>query len=425
MKIVQIGTIDTEGGAAKVAYDLHCSYRRAGHDSKMLVAQKYGNDPNVLIIPSKAKSSGAGSAGGLYNWLDKLKGKLERDMGMQYMAQTTAGELLRSDAVRDADIVHFHNTHGGFLNLWAVSEMSRRKRVVWTLHDQWALTGHCAYSFACERWKTGCGACPDLKIYPAISVDTTRILWKLKARAYKKGRFTVTAPSKWLYDMLPQSMFAENHKRHILNAVDTEIFKPMDRAGIRSALGVPQDRFVITFAANFGATNPFKGFQYLREALRRLSGHGGYNPYLLVIGSKKKNPPAEDLAFEGMTVGFIKDYALMARYTAASDLYVVPSIAENSPLVVLESLACGTPVAAFDVGGVPELVRHKDTGYVARYKDSDDLAAGIGWFMELGKEGLAGMRQRCAEFINERHTLKQQTGNFLRLYEELLTGDKR
>lgn len=407
MNILQINTFDTGGGAANVAYGLHGFFRNAGHNSKMLVGIKTGNDPDVMLV-SKGHA--------FYN---RVRGLGKKRLGLQYFFNTSARGLMKLDIVRNADIIHVHNSHGDYLNLWAVGKLSMVKPVVWTLHDMWAFTGHCAHSFECERWKTGCGDCPGLYIYPAIKMDTTRLLWKIKSRIYRNSRVTITVPSKWLMDYVAGSMLSHAPAYLIPNAVNTEVFKPGDRGAIRAALGIPQDRFVLTFTADYGAINPFKGFKYLVEALNLIKTGYRLDPYLLVIGARGEFS-MESLGFDGKNVGFIKDPALMAEYNSASDAYVVPSLAENSPLVVIESLACGVPVVAFKVGGIPELIKHKETGYLAKYKDSSDIAEGIKWLMELDADKRQRMRRSCVQTVNEKHTLRQQAESFLNLYERLM-----
>ena len=149
----------------------------------MLVGHKQSRAKEVSVYPFNLKSKYQSV---IQEYGLRAISAIEARLGIQYCLMPPNILLKRHPAVRSADVIHIHNTHGGFLNLWAVSELSRVKPVIWTLHDEWAYTGHCACTLGCDRWRFGCGDCPDLTIYPAVSWDSTRFLSKLKARSYEK-----------------------------------------------------------------------------------------------------------------------------------------------------------------------------------------------------------------------------------------------
>ncbi|MBI5492390.1 MAG: glycosyltransferase [Deltaproteobacteria bacterium] len=415
MNIVQVNTHDVQGGAARVAYGLHLAFRSAGHDSKMIVGVKRGSDPDVLTIHP---DSGFFAKKALnLKWI--CSEWIEQASGLQYFLFSSSRSIMRKGPARRADIVHFHNTHGSYLNQWAIRGVSHEKPVVWTLHDMWALTGHCAHSFDCERWKTGCGMCPALDTYPSIRSDRTRMLWKIKSKVFRESGIILTVPSKWLMDKLPDSILSHFPAYLVPNAVDTDIFKPKDRQALRKALGLPQDRFIAIFVADTGSRNKWKGFEHLVGALSIIKNGYGYRPYLVVIGDAEKSS-LEGIGLEGRSIGATSDPRVIADYDAASDVYLAPSLAENSPLVVLEALACGIPVVAFRVGGVPEIIKHMETGYIAGYRDERDFAEGIKWLMDMDRGKYLDMSGKCVSEIKERHTLKQQASNFLGVYEHAI-----
>lgn len=413
MNILQIGTLDIVGGAARVSYDLHRTYRSSGHNSKMLVKTKYSDDPDVIeILSVVAKRNRVLAAK-----IDGLTNTLEETYGIQYLSKTGARALLQLDIVKNSDVIHLHNTHGSYLNLFAIKGLSARKPVIWTLHDMWSITGHCAHSLDCEKWRTGCGECEALDRYPGISRDTTRFLWKLKHWIYSQSNFVLSVPSLWLKNKLPDSILSHVPVHLINNAVDTTIFRPQDRREVRAKLDLPDDRFILTFIAD-GIDNPWKGFNYLAEALTALRQAGTVHPYLVVIGNRSEFV-LEQIGLEGRCIGMISDPQVIADYNAASNGYLCPSIAENSPLVVLEAMACGTPVVAFEVGGVPEVVSHKKNGYIASYRDSIDLRRGIEWLLNLDRPEYDAVSQQCVVTIEGGYTLSQQAEQFLNLYEKL------
>jgi glycosyltransferase involved in cell wall biosynthesis len=404
MNILLINTVDAKGGAAVSAYRLHKELIRQGHSSRMLVGEKLSDDPSVSEI------------GGMKGRLRHYKDSLEGITGLQYFFSTGPGAILNNSAFRDSDVVHLHNTHGGYLNLWAVREIARHKPLVWTLHDMWPITGHCCHSLDCERWKEGCGQCPYPETYPAVSIDTTKMLLAIKKKIYSEARFLITAPSRWLLDKLQESIISDKKAFIVANAVDADEFRPREKAVARQGLGLPRDRFIVMFASSGGIKNPYKGFDYAAEAVRILYSKG-LRPFLLVAGNVEKTD-LKGLGIEGADIGEVKDIGRMADCYSSSDALILPSIAENSPLTALEALATGVPVVAFDTGGVKEAVLHKRTGYIARQRDAYSLSEGVRWVMELSHAGRERLSMDCAGLIRERHTLRSQAGSFLEVYRE-------
>jgi len=249
LRILQVNTVDIGGGAEKVALDLFRSYRARGHSSSLAVGYRFGNDPEVVPIPRCYRRSSWSRL-----WLS-LEKRLQPFDGIGYavsraLLRTAANpteELGPYFGVEDfnhsgthgllelvpnePDVVHCHNLHGAYFDLRVLPRLSQRVPVVLTLHDAWLLTGHCAHSFECERWKSGCGRCPDLTLYPAIKRDATAYNWRRKRNIFSKSRLFVATPSKWLMDKVEQSMLrhAIVDARVISNGVDLSVFHPADR----------------------------------------------------------------------------------------------------------------------------------------------------------------------------------------------------
>lgn len=414
MKIVHVNTNSAAGGAATVMSRLAGMQRAAGDQVSFVVGLDDSGDPDVHRFPFQRNS--------LRDHIDRRVRRyfnlLEAVSGNQYSFQPRIGALKRMEVIHGADVVHVHNTHGGYIHPAAIPQLSRSKPVVWTLHDQWTFTGHCACFVECDRWRDGCGNCPDLNLYPSILWDNTRVLWRRKRNAYRNARFTLTVPSRWMEGLLADSMLSHLPVQYVPNGVDPDVFRPSDRAAARAALGIPPDRFVVLFAANIGSNNPWKGFNYLCEALDRVAAaRPADDLYLLVIGNKSG---FGDFPFESRWEGSVQSEHVMAAYYNSADLFILPSIAENSPLTVIESLACATPVVAFDVGGVRELVAHRENGYLARYKDAEDLANGVLWVRGLDTASRQQLGERGAAFVRSRHTLRHQRVEFDNIYRELL-----
>ena len=403
LNILQINTLDNVGGAAKVAYRLKEGLNKRGHKSWMLVGNKISSDSDVKQPPTNTIIQFS------LNFLANIP-------QLQYLTYINSFKIKNRKDFANVDIVNLHNLHGSYFNPLALPGLTKTKPVVYTLHDMWSFTGHCAHSFDCEKWQTGCGNCPYLSIYPALRRDTTKILWKIKKRIYKKSDFVIVTPSKWLRDKIKKSMLSDKEVRLIYNGVDETIFRPMDKTEVRKKLGLSEDKTIITFGAHGGISSPWRSSEYLFKVLRRIEHD---NIMFLNIGSPERLDEKIKNDIESVSIPHIYEEAKMAEYFAVSDILLYPTLADNCPLVVLEAMACGLPVIAFNTGGVPELVDHMKTGYIAEYKNSEDLANGVELFLsddDLRAKAVILARQR----VEDKFRLNQQVDNYLKLYAQIM-----
>ena len=411
MNIVHINLADHHGGAAMAAFRLHQALRRAGHDSRMLVWRKYTDDPNVDIFEKHT----------VLRALSLTVGKQLDGLGYQYRFHPASMRLPQHPWVQQADIIHLHLLHSGYFALRVLPALSQVAPIVWTMHDMWAATGHCAvaaYS-ECDRWRSGCGNCPQLHDYPAIRRDRTSQLWREKDRIYAQADVTVVCPSDWMTGHLAQSPLLNRFPiHHIANGIDLTIFRPIDKVIARESLSMDlQERVLMFGAASLSQSR--KGADLLLSALKALPDHLLESLTILLVGRGAAPLMSSLPGLHWRPLGAVQNERLMAICYAAADLYVLPSIAENLPNSLMESLGCGTPCVAFDVGGCPEIVEHGQTGYLASVGDVADLASGIR--LLLCEDGLRQeMGQASVRKAREAFDVNVQAGRYLLQYERCL-----
>jgi glycosyltransferase involved in cell wall biosynthesis/predicted SAM-dependent methyltransferase len=396
-KVALVSTTDKRGGAAKVAWMLKQGLAANGFQTKMFVKDKFSDDADVL----KISSSG----------LDRAK-ELERQ-GLLYYDIKSTSLLAHNRDFTGCDVFHFHNLHGGYFNPFALAGLSRLKPSVWTLHDMQAITGHCAHSFDCNKWQTGCGNCPNLKIYPAITIDQTARMLEDKRRIYAESNVEIIVPSQWLKDIVAKSILKDKKVHLIYNGIDERIYRPYDKSAVRRQLKLPEDAIIIGFASPRGLVEQFKGGDYILGAYNYFVSKYP-NLYFMCVGGKAENVPTERF----IQIPFVTDETVLAQIYCAADLFMYPSVADNCPLIVLELMGCGVPIVSFEVGGVPELIENGKTGLLAPYRDTKAIVQMVEQ-MILDEAGRRRFGQAAIERLRERFKLDRMIANHIRLYENL------
>jgi glycosyltransferase involved in cell wall biosynthesis len=211
---------------------------------------------------------------------------------------------------------------------------------------------------------------------------------------------------------LEKSILQKKYIRLIYNGVDEQVFRNYDQNFARKEWGLPKDKIICLFSAQTGTANPWKGGEYVSELPTIMHD---YKSVLFVnVGGDRAQVRSDNC----IDIAYVNDENKMALLYAAADLFIYPSVADNCPLVVLEALSCGTPVVSFRTGGIPELVKHLSTGYVADYKNMDDFIHGIKLFIE-DKDLCRKAKLAAREQIIEQFTLTQMVENYCKLYEEV------
>jgi len=405
MRVLQVHKNDfPSSGAAIVMLRLHHGLRKIGIDSRILCANKKRESGDSIAIPRLPR-------------LGSLLGKVTSRFGLNDVHCISSFKIRKNEAYSDADLLHIHSLHGGFFSYLALPTLTRNKPVVFTLHDVWAFTGHCAISYDCDRWKTGCGKCPYPNASPAVRRDNTRLEWRLKNWVYSRSNLTIVAPSRWLTEQAKQSMLNRFPIYRIPHGVDCEVYRPLGSEQCRSLLGIPPGKKVLMFAA-LGLHYFDKGSDLLLRALQGLPESLKTDAVLLLLGSGGEMFAKAD-GLEVFDLGYVSYDRIKATAYSAADLFISPSRTESFGLAILESMACGTPVVAFGVGGVPDLVRPGLTGYLAKPEDPQDLCKGIVQLLEDGSLR-SHMSQQCRAIALEEYTLELQVQRYIELYHQLL-----
>jgi len=417
MKVLFVNTNENYGGAARAAYRIMRGVQQNGVDVEMFVKNWSTRSKDVRTIWEFVPTNPIYKA---YNWvIEKIKNKwyhykwhpYKRTKLNDFMSDLRSMSCHGALQKMDYDIVHLHWINQRFLDINELKKIN--KPIVWTLHDSWAFTGLCHVPYECKQYEIHCGACPMLG--SNVEQDYAHEVFEKKREAYKDLNLHIVTPSKWLGECAKKSVLLGRFPVHVIpNCIDTDLYQPIVKAEARKILGLESDKRYLLFGAMHVMQDANKGFAYLKEALKQIKDA---DIELLVYGTNN-NLQCYGLPIPAHSLGYINNDKMMVLLYNAADVCVVPSLSENLSNTIMESLACGTPVVAFHIGGNGDMIDHEKNGYLAKEKDSDDLANGIQWCMEHNQKG--ELSKNAREKVLNNYTIEIVSNQYKQLYEAII-----
>jgi glycosyltransferase involved in cell wall biosynthesis len=413
MKILLVNTSDIEGGAARAAYRLHKALLSQGVDSQMLVQNKSSDDFTVLVETQKLKKY----FNKLRPMIDSLHVRAYKNRTQTLFSPSWFGFSDIVDKINkiNPDIVHLHWIAGGMMKIEDIARI--KAPIVWSLHDMWAFTGGCHYDEECGGYKESCGECKVLGSNKTN--DLSRKVFQRKQKAFtQKKDITIVGLSHWLNECSKNSTLLKEKKHiNLPNPIDTNLFKPFEKEKARELWSLPKDKKLVLFGVMGATSNLRKGFKELSEALHKLTCK---DVEFVVFGSSEPQV-SQNFGFKTHYLGHLHDDVSLVTLYSAVDVMIVPSLQENLSNAIMESLACGTPVVAFDVGGNSDMIEHLKNGYLAKPFDTDDLANGIEWVLHVSD--YEQLCKNAREKVLKEFEAKVVAKKYIELYKDIFQSN--
>lgn len=416
MKVLFVNTNEYYGGAARAAHRTMRGMQQNGVEVQMFVKNGSAQSKDVSTIWQFTPTNPLFKT---FNWfIEKIKNKWYHFKWNPY--KRTKQDVFLSDLRSmpchgafqklDYDIVHLHWINNRFID---ISELAKiKKPIVWTLHDSWSFTGICHVPYECKKYINHCGTCPMLG--SIRERDYAYEVFKKKREAYKDLNLHIVTPSTWLSECAKRSALLGNFPITVIpNCIDTDLYQPMDKMDARKVLGLDVNKKYLLFGAMHVLVDKNKGFAFLKEALKQIKDT---NIELLVYGTKD-DLQRYDLPIPARSMGYISNDKMLSLLYNSADVCIVPSLSENLSNTIMESLACGIPVVAFQIGGNSDMIDHKQNGYLAKEKDSEDLSRGIEWCIVNNADG--SLSKNAREKVMNNYTIDIVSEQYKQLYESI------
>ena len=410
MRVLIVNTSERTGGAAVAASRLMKALNNNGVKAKMLVRDKESDSLTVVGLPKSP----------MLHWhflWERLVIFCRLHFSRKHLFEidiaNTGSDITKLREFQEADVIHLHWINQGMLSLNGICKILRSgKPVVWTMHDIWPATGICHLTLGCHYFVNRCANC---KYLPGGggSNDLASRIWQKKQQMQVDENIYYVACSRWLESEAKTSALLKGQKiTSIPNPIDTHIYKKGNKEEARQRLGLPLDKKLILFASQ-RVTNENKGMSYLIEACRQLSDQCE----VVILGGHAEEV-VEQLPMKAYPLGYVNEEQRIVDVYNAADVFVLPSLSENLPNTIMEAMACGVPCVAFKVGGIPEEIDHLKNGYVAAYRDAEDLAKGIAWVLE--EADYESLSQQAVHKVMQCYSQQSVAVKYLEVYQQAM-----
>ena len=409
MKILHLGYSDTKGGAAIAMMRLHQSLIEANIDSKVLVAEKLSNDPNVIgptksleIISSEIKKI----------LVRQKKYIMERKNPHSHSLNIFRSNIVKKVNLINPDIVNLHWINNELLSIAQVKKI--KQPIVWTFLDMWPMCGGEHYTNS-NRFKEGYSKSNN----NSKGFDLDRWLWEKKKKNWKSKIHKIICISEWLKNKTLQSELFRNKSVEKINCnLDLSIWKPIDQKIARTILGLPIKKKIFLFVSSNGTGDIRKGFEFIDKTLDKMSDQNK-NFEIIILGKKnikdkkRYNYRVIDRILDGNPTELRLIYS-------ACDLILAPSTLEAFGQVALEGASCGIPTLAFDKTGIADIVEHKFSGYLSNYMDQNDFEKGLNWILENLEKDKDYFLNNCLKIVSEKFNNRVIANQYIEIYKSLI-----
>ncbi len=414
MRILIVNTSERTGGAAVAASRLMEALCNYGVKAKMLVRDKETQSLTVSALPGQRRSQCHFLWERFVIWLHL---HFRRQHLFDIDIANAGTDITRLPEFQEADVIHLHWVNQGMLSLKNIRKiLESGKPVVWTMHDIWPATAICHYARGCEAFQTECRHCPLM----SGALDFSYRVWQQKQRMLQGQRVTYVACSQWLADEARKSALLKGQVvTSIPNPIDTHVFRPQDKQEARQALNLPTDKRIILFVSQ-RVTDPRKGMSYFVDAVAKLvekHPEMKQNTVVAILGGHAEDV-ASQLSLPACPLGYVSNPKRIVEVYNSADAFVLPSLEDNLPNTLMESMACGVPCVGFQVGGIPEMIDHRQNGYVARFRDVDDLAAGIRYVLD--EADYAELSKSAVQKVAHSYSQQSVAKRYVEIYESAI-----
>lgn len=398
------------GGSALVAYRLAKMLKqRYGTENLILVRSKFSSDPDVIQTRRNKFEE-------KIEWFVNIIFNL---LGLQYkFIPFSPKRILKITNQFKPDIISLHNPIGGYFRINDLVSLSKLAPIVWTLHDMWAFTGNASHTLGNEDWKKLKSSPGEKNIFPWIGLNTGNWLLRQKQKIYSKSNLKIIAPSTWMYNQALQSpAFKGKNIELIHHGIDLQVFKPLNKNESKSKLRIPVDGKTLMFSAEKFGSNNFKGGKDFQNILNQINDIIKEKIYVIILGSGRLDLAPEMKNIEFIKPGYITDEKKIVQCYSAADIFVYPTKADSFGLVLLESIACGTPAITFNIGGCPDIIKDGVSGYLIPPFMTELFAKRCIALLNNKSERIS-LSNSCRKYAEENFSLVSMTEKYYKVFSD-------